>query len=384
MPLPRTQRAFDRRALFKLVVALPAVAFVVWCVWLFTDLRRLESDRHDATLSSLQRTLAGKTGGTIVPREDLADLTSGDFNVLVYGGSSVALPPPIQGWQPPTFTGYLDQALDQREIPAAVVNLGIVGADSFTVSQHVEDTVAAAGAPPDLLVVYYGHNDYNNAYNNLVVPERFGCFHSLLRPAHLLSSLVPEGSAAEYGYKQYVREHRHSLARTSLRTGLSSIDDQEFTQYDAVVLEHFSLNTAKILDVGADRGIPVVLIKPVCNLRREPQGSRESTTDPFERGLATQDHGEAIDLLIQAKDGERFSYDIRAKTPLLDYLGSLEGDGVHVLDLLGRWRADGRQFGSEEFVDLIHFTDFGHRLVAEDLLQFLLDRDLLPETPPEG
>ena len=130
--------------------------------------------------------------------------------------------------------------------------------------------------------------------------------------------------------------------------------------------------------VAKEKGIPVVLATPVGALEVFPYGSGSDAQESWEQGMVASDYEERIAALRSALDLEVFRYYVVAKTDQRDLIRSLERPGVFVLDLERELMARGFDFGFSDpgFSDQVHFSGDLHRLVAEIIGRFLLDKGI--------
>ena len=89
----------------------------------------------------------------------------------------------------------------------------------------------------------------------------------------------------------------------------------------------------------------------------------------YSDGMKETAYRARIGLLTEAKDREYFSPDIRAKTPLNDFIRGLDKDDPCVLDLEKKFQSQKVRFGQKEFLDYFHFTEETHRRIADLLAE---------------
>jgi lysophospholipase L1-like esterase len=360
-----------RALLLAAVVYLPAAlaaALVAAIAWDLHALRTLDTTRVAAELRAhLERTVP-----LSFPLPDgLAAADPSRRTVFVFGSSDVLLS------DGRTFPDYLAE----RRRDLRVVNLGAIGIPSSFVRRRVEEALAVAR--PDLVVVYYGHNDYNSAYQGFVVPRYLQKFGLLARLAYLVRDRrAPTGVLEAGDFYWYSRLVTPRITKAFERLGLLELRAADFAPVNRVVLDGFVRNNEAILALAASRGVPVVLVTPVGNLRAEPYGDLTTTTALFERGIAAADYGEALAYLRQARDAEFLTYDLRAKSPLLEYLRSLGPPRAHVLDLERELERRRFGFGYGDFLDYVHLNDRTHALVAGLLADFLAAEGLVAPAAP--
>jgi hypothetical protein len=262
-----------------------------------------------------------------------------------------------------TFPDYLAESHNDIR----VVNLGVSGIDSFSIRQRVSEALSAAR--PDLILLYYGDNDYNSAYHNALLPAYFEKFDSLLRLPYVFYSTTG-------AYEWFARLNRPKLYKFFETLRLIRIDHTAFEPANQIILDYFILNNEAILKMASDRSIPVVLITPVGNLHAEPYGDTETSTF-YGNGMAATDYLQSHVSLQKAIDTEIFTYDLRAKSPLFRYMRNTDYPNVHVLDLGRKLEEKRFGFGKDDFLDYVHFNDKSHRLVAGVIYDFLKQNNLI-------
>jgi hypothetical protein len=87
--------------------------------------------------------------------------------------------------------------------------------------------------------------------------------------------------------------------------------------------------------------------------------------------MQSAEYQRSLDFLRVARDSELFTYDIRAKSQLVEYIRKLNQQNVHVLDLEKYLEEKHFGFGAEDFVDYFHFNDRSHRMIAEGIYSFM-------------
>jgi len=287
-----------------------------------------------------------------------------DVPVYVFGGSSVIL----ASNEDKVFSVILEGSLRKRNPNVRVYNFGRSALDSFGVKRRMEQVFKKQSAPPRLIVFYMGHNDYTNVYKNIfsVVYDRFGW---LLRLSYALSHKRFDQS----GYFRYRKLKVPVIIKTLQYLRLIRIHDEIYLEINRTILMAFKRNIEEMCRIMADRGIPVIFITPVGNLVAEPYGNIHSVTAYYRQGLAAENYGDFIGNLKKARDSEILTADVRVKSPLNDYLRGLEGGTTHVIDLEGELIRRGSRFDQSIFSDYFHFTDEGHRIVAESIYEGILD-----------
>ncbi len=363
-----------KRICFYLVVITPAFFLVVLAILVGRDLHDLRSLSMERITLDLQARMAKREPKSFPLPDAVYTLDPAKKTIFMFGESSLVL---SDGGTFPDYVG-------QRSARLQTVNFGVSGIDSLSVRQRIKEVLQAAR--PDVIVLYYGHNDYNNPYNGFIMPTYFKKFDELLALPYLLHDKDrPEGVILSNDWYWYSRLIRPRLIRTFERFHLLDINSDDYTPVNQLILENFIVNNEEILAMAAAKKIPVVLITPVGNLRAEPFGDVHTTTALYLRGMSSPHYRESLDLLKQARDAELFTYDLRAKSPLIDYLRQLKRPGVHVLDLEEKLEALHFEFGYGEFLDYFHFSDRTHRMLAGIIYDFMVERHLtVPERRSNG
>ena len=356
----------SKKILFYALLLAPGLALCSLLLATMLDLYAISAQDPAKMARELEAELAGKEPASFPLPDKLGELEKTKKTVFLFGESSLVL----------SDGGTFPEYLESEHPGIQTVNFGVSGIDSFSVRQRVTEALAAAS--PDLIVLYFGHNDYNNAYQGVIIPGHYERFDALLRiPFFLHDPEKPSGVLSSDTFYWYSRYQRPRLIQFFERLHLVNLDIAQFAPVNRLILAHYIRNTETILDLAAARKIPVVVLTPVGNLRAEPFGDLKATTALYRRGMASAGSGESLQLLRRARDAEIMTYDLRAKTPLLEYLRSLRRRQVYVLDLERRLEERGFTFGYEDFLDYFHFNDRTHRLVADIIFNFLVDKRLI-------
>lgn len=355
-----------RRRLFTAVLAVPwAVVIGLLCA-IVLDVRALATlaapervERFDVYLNGRELQDDRRKGGydpvpRFAPRDPEATIV-----VWVFGGSSVVLPNPGESFDAP-FVQHLRDAGHRPEFH----NFGHAGIDSFALRERVEDAVAIAnetGRPPDVVVLYHGHNDFTNGYHHGLLEH--ASFRRLLSITWAAEAprrwLAPDqGGASWYHYR---RLRAAGLAHGLQLLGLVHLDTADFAPFARMTTTAWRANARRATDALLGLGAEVLWVTPVGNLAWEPFGALDDVAVPFAEGMRTEDAGRRRALLRGAQDAELFTPDLRAKAVLKDAVRGLGGRaGVHVLDLEATLDAEGFAYAEPDFVDYLHWSDDGH------------------------
>lgn len=347
---------------------LPAFVFAGVLFMIAGEIREIHGVDPAAVYRDLESALPRRHPHSFPLPEEILLRDDSKLTVYLFGASSLVLSDGA------VFHDYLEEAHDDLQ----VVNFGISAIDSLTIRQRVAEAFTIAR--PDIMVLYYGHNDYNVVYHLYILPNYFSQFDCLLRLSYPFRDRSrPEALFADDEYDVFYRLNRPKLFSRFQRLGLVTIDHDAYLAVNNLILDYFKKHNEAILEMAATHGVPVVLITPVGNLRAEPHGDL-STTALYRKGMAATDYRESIEHLKMARDAELFTYDLRAKSALVRYIRELRHPNVHVLDLEKKLEEMRFGFGGEDFVDYFHFNDRTHRLIADVIYDFLKEKKLLKKS----
>lgn len=315
--------------------------------------------------------------GTLVP---LARPSGGRI-VYVFGESSLVI------GDGPLFPEVLEQRLNPGAAgPFTVFNFGKSGAVSNSVANRVR--AAIRELPPDLVVIYTGHNDYLSGYRSY--NDRFAffvandpllswwlglCYRAWLHVPFIAhphgdhedpSSIYREGFLRSFMEPWLLRElQRFHVVRFKRGT---------FDELNRSILSTYQRNLEAMLEEARSRGIPVVVSTLIGNLEGPSYGVGLDAERYQDAGFREPDPGRRLAYLTRARDADVFSGMPRAKSAMNQYLRSLEREGVLVLDLEGELKTRGFRFGDGDFIDNVHFSTRTHRAVGELIYEFLVGR----------
>jgi len=364
----------NKRLLFHIILILPAVVLGSILLATARDVWSIHRVNPVEIYRALETHLDNKAPRSF-PLPDAIHLKNKTKkSIFVFGASALVLSDSDK-----TFTDYLQEHHDDLHI----VNFGVVATDSLSVKQRVRE--ALSESRPDLIILYFGDNDYNAAYQGFVLPKYFDKFDCLLKLSYyFFDKERPVGELGPDDYYWFARLNRPRLLQMLQKLRMLSFDPGSYTPVNRSILEHFRKNNEAIVGMASSLKIPVILITPVGNLRAEPFGGMDTTTALYKRGLAASDYHESLHYLRMAVDTELFTYDLRAKTGLLDYIRNYEHPDVYVLDLEKKLEQRNFSFGDSDFVDYVHFNDKSHRLLAGILYDFMVQKNLLKGPPGRG
>lgn len=357
-----------------------------------------------------------------------------EFRVFCLGGSTVQGNP----WGPPTaFSTWLELSLRAAEPGRRwdVVNCGGISYASYRLRPIL---VEILGYRPDLIVFYFGHNEFleNREYESLGFRPRWLVqMHEAARCSRVYEYVLGWTRARSGGSRVVGETVEGSQAegktvlpgevdaRLDYEDGLADYKRDDVGR--ANVIAHFVHNLRDMIGLCRAAGVPVLLCNPVCNLKDCPpfksqfiaslsanqrreleslwQRARES--DNLDRGqrvellemarqidgrhagvlyelgqacLAARQTDAARQWLIQAKEEDICP--LRILEPMheaiLQAAAKLQVPLVDVRDLFEELSPD-RLPGEEMLVDHVHPTIRGHQKIAAGILSRMVDEGLL-------
>lgn len=351
-----------------------------------------------------------------------------EYRIFCLGGSTVAGRP----YQTETsFTTFLELALNTAapERRWEVVNCGGISYASYRLAPIVKEVLEYK---PDLFILYTGHNEFleDRTYRSvkqspwiLAAPR---AHLSRLRTTTLLRTAFHnwrEGSGQPERKPELTAEVNALL---DYRGGLE--DYHRDAAWRQGVIAHYRANLQRIVRMGQDAGVPLVLVNPVCNLRSCPpfksEHRAELTADELRqwtnlwseaRTLYRNNVRRALKLLRQAEAiDDQFAglhYDIAKCSESIGLIGEARrayvkakeldvcplrilaemNDAVHevsrntgvplvdVRALFASLSRDGTP-GGDLLVDHVHPSIKGHQRIANALVAALTDQKIV--SPP--
>jgi len=355
-----------RKLLFWLITSLPGLLLLILVSVVAYDLYALNRVDPAVMLADIEEDLTDRVFTVFPFPEKIRHIDESRTTVFIFGASTLRFSNGL------VFPDYLE-ALDPD---LQVINLGENGIDSSSVLYRVWQALDIA--KPDVIVLLFGHNDYNYAYQGYLLKKYFNKLDWLLRIPFLFGYRNgPVGQFEIIDFSWYARLHRPKLFNFFQRLGWLKIKGQEYAPINQVVLNSFKKNLGNILGLAAAKDIPVVLMTPIGNLQAEPFGEERITTALYRKGMASSDYEQALRYLKMARDSEIFTYDIRAKSQLLEFIRSIREPGVHILDLERKLEELRFDFGPGGFTDYFHYDDRTHRAVAEIIYDYLEAEQLI-------
>lgn len=306
----------------------------------------------------------------------LKDVGSNNANIYVFGASSV-----VMSDNGKTFSYYLENKLNDLGYSVTVSLEGVPGSDSFFVRNRIEDVLSNAAKKPDLLIIYSGHNDYNYVYHrNGRLPIYLKGIEKSAKISYFLTAQKYRESFADNeqdNFNYFLRTYAPRIINLLQMTRLTTVRSEEFEGINNLVREYFKKNIDDSIRLAHSMGIPVILCTPIGNLHAEPYGNYGKVTEVYRRGLRASEYNNRILLLTKAKDEEIFTYDTRAKSPLLDDIRLMSRQGGYVLDLEKILIEKHFSFSYDDFMDYFHMKDKTHREIGYLLVDLIEKNHLL-------
>ncbi len=361
---------------------------------------------------------------------------AGTYRVFCLGGSTTYGRPYSDRT---SFSGWLRELLpvvDPRR-RWEVVNAGGISYASYRIASLVEEL---AGYEPDLFVIYTGHNEFleERTYRQLRrIPSGVRSAASVLARTRIWNAMETvigsvRGGAARATDGQFLLPAEVKAALDhSAGPALYERDDE----LQSGVVDHYAFSLQRIVEAARSTGADVLLVNPASNLKdctpfksqhtdrldeaararsRELLASALSqieaaawedalatldsalTFDPrhaelhYRRGqvlLATGRTEEAGVALTRARDEDVCP--LRAITPIQRAAAEMARDAgtmfVDAADIFARRtreEVDHPLAGEETFLDHVHPTIEGHRLIAEAVIDRMIERGIV--TRDEG
>lgn len=285
--------------------------------------------------------------------------------IYIFGGSSVVLSK-TGSFPSNVFSGKLQSMMKN----ASISNLGKSGADSFYIRKKID--VAISIQKPDLIIIYSGHNDYNNIYRKIIRPN-----YSILK--NTIMSLIIKTSIK---FKNSPDWHLDFNFEPRAHRFLSDIGFFEpnpnvFREYDTAAEMHFKNNFFVIAKKCKENKIPLLLITPISNLEIPPISGNEIKLQ-YNKALQLP-YDERIAELIKVRDQDWLSPDARMRTGIKKFIMSSEikALGIESIDLEDLLIRDYVEFNFSDVYDYFHLTEKTHERIAKILFQRVKEKNIL-------
>ncbi|MFT4548594.1 MAG: tetratricopeptide (TPR) repeat protein [Verrucomicrobiales bacterium] len=361
------------------------------------------------------------------PRKKATDVT----RVFCLGGSTTYGRPYDDST---SFCGWLRELLPAAD-PSRdweLINAGGISYASYRVAALMEELSAYQ---PDIFIIYCGQNEFleRRTYSGIIdMPESVRGLTALLSRTRIYSSVSRvirkadnQPSADESGSGQLGGEVDAILDQT---VGLQEYQRDE--ELEEQVLAHYRFNMARIADIARACGAEVLFVTPASNLRscspfksqhREgltevqmqewktlwKSAREEAGADRFEEALEKLNRAAAIDDqyadlhylraqaldALQRYDDAKLAYQraldedvcpLRALSPMPSIVREVaQQREVPLVDFVTQVNAASPQGipGEEMFLDHVHPTINGHRMLALEIIEEMARQDYLELGP---
>ncbi|MBF0273934.1 MAG: SGNH/GDSL hydrolase family protein [Nitrospinae bacterium] len=305
------------------------------------------------------------------PPAGFKTLNSNDFNIFVFGGSSVI----ISDGHP--FPKHLQDLLNKKSEngrKVRVTNFGVLGIDSYNVTYRAWQSLTGLKVKPDLMIVYTGHNDYNNAYRNIINKDHEGLFDLFLRISYRYTGQKftfsnQKGFSLSKSFpdmKWFSIFNRPKFVNLAQMAGVAEISTALYEQYNKEIFLHFQDNLKLLQKMCSEAKVPLLLITPVGNIHAKPFGKTDIVDKYYDQGMKETNREKAFTLLRKAQEHELFTGDMRVKKAVRDYLIGLNNHfTIFTINLESELMDRDFSYSPDEFLDYFHLTDKTHSLIAE-------------------
>lgn len=345
---------------------------------------------------------------------------AGTYRIFSLGGSATFGRPYDDAT---SFSGWLREFLNEAD-PSRdweVINAGGISYASYRAAKVMEELVSYQ---PDLFIIYSGHNEFleKRTYKKLTeTPETVTAIGGLLSRTRIYAAgnniIRRLGSSSS-------READPTVLREEVNTILArSVGPHDYHRDDRFreqVIAHYRFNLDRMIDMAESAGAKVILVTPAANLKdcspfksEHSEGLNDDQIRRFQvllgRGLKASDSGkwsEALEAFDQAAEIDPRYADVhyrrgrvlaeleRRDEAEAAFEKALEEDvcplrilpsmrraitetaeekGVTLIDFAGivAARSEHGIPGSEFFLDHVHLTIDGYRLLALELMSAL-------------
>lgn len=258
----------------------------------------------------------------------------------------------------------------QKRIPTKrVANLGIPGIDS---GELLEITKRALNNNPEMIVVYAGHNDFTNVYRNILDTKQ-DIFSKtklewIIEHTGIGKVLVNITRYQNwFAMDDFVIEPKYTVLMN--RLGLAKINESKYQEINTAIAQEFNTKMISIENLAKRQGTKVVFVTPISNLKIKPYTTKKYS-DLYNEAMnnKTISQKEKTEKLIEAKDGDLFSGDIRAKSVLIDTIRKRK----RVIDLEKIVKETNIP---TSFYDYVHLKPETHIIVGDIIANYLINNE---------
>jgi tetratricopeptide (TPR) repeat protein len=333
-----------------------------------------------------------------------------------------------------SFSGWLRQFLPvaDRNKNWEVINAGGISYASYRVAYLMEELV---NYQPDLFIIYTGHNEFleERTFNQIRdIPPLVRSTVSLLAKTRTWSAMTSAMQSMGI-YPEEDKKNRDNLALEAVAKLDQSAGLDLYTRDDSLrdnILEHYQISLERMVALARSAGAQVIFVTPASNLKDCTPFKSEHTQgiDPAvrqdsakmlaqaEEAIRQENWNEALNLLGQAvaldprHAGLQYRYGktllamerfeeaeialllsrdedvcpLRALTPMrriVIEIAEEQGVGlVDYVDILDKRMKAAKGYpipGEEFFLDHVHPTIEGHKILALGLIRAMTDQRLL-------
>ncbi|MBU2508253.1 MAG: hypothetical protein KJ799_16260 [Bacteroidetes bacterium] len=305
------------------------------------------------------------------------------FRVFVFGGSSTA------GWPfsaneafARNIKRFLNEDFPKKNIE--VVNFGISAVNSFTIRDIAFD---AAEFDPDLVIIYAGHNEYygtlgaassGNSGGNRTLINLMLIFKKF-RVFQFLQNMINNIGSSFYDNP----DTGHTVMARMI--GNSSIELNSDLYFQGV--HQFKENMSDVINRLKQNGTTVILTTITSNIAMPPFAansiSDKKALQLFDEGKLLVNSGiieQGKEKLINARDYDQVRF--RAPSDINKTMLNLEKEfKVDVVDIdsIFNQHFETNLFSNSLFVDHLHPTVEGHRIIALHIYNAMKRLEYLPD-----
>jgi lysophospholipase L1-like esterase len=288
----------------------------------FSSLRPLFSlDSNNKRFKTVEERL-----GAFRPQSFSATKAPKSFRIFCLGGSTVqGRPYSVET----SFTSWLELNLRaaQSEVDYKVINCGGISYASYRLIPIMRELIEYE---PDLFIIYTGHNEFleDRTYEHIKKMPRV-----LLWLHDVLLNLRSYAFANQFLSRHRVRDSSKTILPTKVQTKLDLQNGLESYHRDKEwrrgTIAHFRRNLETIVQMSRRASAPIILMKPVSNLKNCPPFKSECRSD-----LSDRERKLVVELRERAgKIGWDNTY---GKIKLLEQAASIDNRHAGLMYLLGK------------------------------------------------
>jgi len=316
-PRPRSQLPLWKKTVFSLVTIVLFFALLELILMVAGVRSVLHEEDPYLGFSSRIPLFVDADGGTMLERagnkerffnpQQFAKRKADDtFRIFCVGGSTTYGRPYDDST---SFCGWLRELLPAADSSRhwEVINAGGISYASYRVAMLAEELTAH---DPDLLIVYCGHNEFleRRTYSGIIeTPAALRGTTLWLARTRVYSLLLRTlGARAAPASQDAERELLPAEVEAILDDTVGPSDYTRDDEQKAKVIAHFRFNLARIVDTARAAGADVILVRPASNLRDcSPFKSEHGDDVPqAERRRVEEKLAAAREILAQGRPDE--------------------------------------------------------------------------------